>query len=1144
MSLRLPCRLTAKFWRVALSAERTASAGRRAITLRGSIPPPAWLIRLIRTQTALSLLSRSRRTAEFWRAAISAERTVSAEQTRNYIARLDPATGLADSFDPNANDGLSSIAVQADGKILVGGLFNDHGSGVISIGGASRNNFARLDPTTGLADSFNPNTNSFVYAIAVQADGKVLTGGAFTTLAPNGGAPVTRNRIARLENDGRLDRTLNLSTTGGVNTVEAVAVQPDGKTLIGGGFVSVLGVARNRIARLNTDGTLDTAFNPNSNNVVYSIAVQADGKILAGGNFTNIGGQARNFIARLDPTTGLADSFSPTASAQVFVIVLQSDGKILAGGGFTSIGGQPRNRIARLDATTGLADSFDPNANDWVLSIVAPGNGKILAGGLFNSIGGQTRNRIARLDATSGLADSFDPTPNNSVHAIVLQADGKIVAGGDFTNIGGQPRNHIARLDSTTGLADSFDPNANGSVYSLATQADGKILVGGFFSGGIAIGHLPSAIGGQPRRCLARLDPTTGLADSFNPIVSNVVYAISLPVDGKILAGGAFFNIGGQSRTAFARLSNKTAAFQNLNVAQTAIVWMRDGSSSQFRDVTFEYSVDGVSYVPLGNGTASGSNWSLTGLNLPIGQNIQVRARGYDGNSITESVRNAFLIASGATPTPTATPVPTPSPTPTATAAPSVSPTATPVCWPTITQSTSQAIIPGNSISCNDGVGHANNSYWRAFNMAAFADSSRYDVTSVSFGVESVNQPQSVTVRLYAQTGSPFPGGTRSQIATTSVSMIPEQSGTVVTIPLTALVPAGTIELVMELNTPFGLSDPNLFFIGSNTSPETGPTYFSSGATGCGVPNPITMAALGFPEVHVVFNVSGSCSSVTPTPTPSPGPVTHFSVVVQGAVTGGIPFNFTVTALDQFNNTIPSYAGTIHFTSTDHFASLPPNGMLTNGTGTFSATLGEIFTTQTITATDISNPSITGTSNGIFIGKQQPPTPTPTPTPVSISGSILYCSNPSPGPVPGVTVTRTGTSGGSILSDASGNYSFAGLTSGGSYTVTPSKTARAPGSVGINTVDVVAIQRHFLVLGTPLSGCRLTAADVNGNASVDTVDVIAVQRFFLALSTGIANVGTYNFSPASRSYTPLFSNQVSQNFDTLVFGDVVSPFVE
>ena len=588
-------------------------------------------------------------------------------QTRNYIARLDATTGLADSFNPNANDRVDAIAVPADGKILAGGAFT-------TMSAQMRNRIARLDATTGLADSFNPNANGSPcrFSIAVQADGKILAGGDFTTLAPNGGVAVTRNSIARLETDGRLDQTLDLSTAG--SYVAATAVQPDGKILIGGNFTSVLGVARNRIARLNTDGTLDTAFNPNANVAVNSIAVQADGKILAGGDFTTIGGQARNHIARLDATTGLADSFNPNANgSSVYAIAVQADGRILTGGSFTSVGGQTRNRIARLDATTGLADSFDPNANNTVTSIAVQVDGKVLVGGGFNganSIGGQTRNRIARLDATTGLADSFDPNASSTVWSIALQADDKILVGGQFFSIGGQTRNRIARLDATNGLADSFDPNANGAaVYAIAVQADGKILVGGAFNGA-------NSIGGQTRNRIARLDATTGLADSFDPNADGIVSSITLQADGKILAGGFFTSIGGQPRNLFARVSNDTAALQDLGVTQTTITWTRGGSSPQFRRVTFESSTDNVNYAPLGNGApqSGGSNWTLTGLNLPTLQNIYIRARGYyhmgqenGSESLAESVRNAFISGPSPSPTPTASPSATPTPTPTPT---------------------------------------------------------------------------------------------------------------------------------------------------------------------------------------------------------------------------------------------------------------------------------------------------------------------------------------------------------------------------------------------------------------------------------------------------------------------------------------------
>jgi hypothetical protein len=164
--------------------------------------------------------------------------------------------------------------------------------------------------------------------------------------------------------------------------------------------------------------------------------------------------------------------------------------------------------------------------------------------------------------------------------------------------------------------------------------------------------------------------------------------------------------------------------------------------------------------------------------------------------------------------------------------------------------------------------------------------------------------------------------------------------------------------------------------------------------------------------------------------------------------------------------------------------------------------------------------------------------------PITISGTISYCSNPVPGPVPNVTLTLTGSMSGSTLSNGSGNYMLSSLPSGGSYTVTPTKPALTPGSAGITIVDAIATEKHFLGIGTPLSGCRLAAADVNGDAAVNTVDVVAIQRFFLGLSTGTANVGKYQFSPVSRSYPGPVSNQTGQNYDTLVFGDVVAPFAE
>ncbi len=191
------------------------------------------------------------------------------------------------------------------------------------------------------------------------------------------------------------------------------------------------------------------------------------------------------------------------------------------------------------------------------------------------------------------------------------------------------------------------------------------------------------------------------------------------------------------------------------------------------------------------------------------------------------------------------------------------------------------------------------------------------------------------------------------------------------------------------------------------------------------------------------------------------------------------------------------------------------------------------------------NPVATDPVSGSITIGTCPPTPTPTPTPppgLVISGNLPYCANPSPNPVGGVTLTLTGTSGGTTLSNSLGNYAFVGLANG-SYTVTPTKADRVPGSDGITSIDAMAVRQHYLGI-TLLTGCALTAADVNGDNNVTGVDAIAINRFYLGYTTGIGNVGKYRFNPANRTYSSISTNQTGQGYDTLVLGDVHDRFME
>jgi uncharacterized delta-60 repeat protein len=435
-----------------------------------------------------------------------------------------------DGFDPNANGTVYSIALQPDGKILMGGAFT-------TIGGTTRNYITRLNADGSLDTTFNPDANDSVRSIALQPDGKIITGGNFTYI---GGT--ARNRIARLNADGSLDTTFNPNAD---NSVGSIALQPDGKIIVGGNFTNIAGTEQNRIARLNADGSLDAAFNPNANGIIYSIAHQPDGKIITGGNFTYIGGTTRNSIARLNADGNIDTTFNPDANSNVYSIILQPDGKIIIGGDFSSVGVAPRYNIARLNADGSLDATFDPNANSTVYSIALQPDGKIIVGGQFTTIGGVPRYNIARLNSDSSLDTALTPNANGNIYSITFQPDGKILIGGYFNTVGGNTRNCIARLNVDGSLDTTLYQNANDSVWSITLQPDGKIITGGHFT----------TVGGTWRNHIARLDANGGLDTTFNPDANNNVYSITLQTDGKILIGGYFTTVGGIRRNHIARLN-------------------------------------------------------------------------------------------------------------------------------------------------------------------------------------------------------------------------------------------------------------------------------------------------------------------------------------------------------------------------------------------------------------------------------------------------------------------------------------------------------------------------------------------------------------------------------------------------------------
>jgi uncharacterized delta-60 repeat protein len=303
--------------------------------------------------------------------------------TQNYIARLQSGGALDAPYHAGtgADGPVLAIAVASDGKAVVGGLFTE-------IGGASRNNIARLhpngtndfsfDPGTGVTGEISANVNTLV----LQNDGKVVLGGAFSQV--NG---VGRTNLARLQANGNLDLTFNtvVGTAGAglLAGVYTVAVQTDGKIVLGGDFTSINGTPRTNLARVTSLGVLDPGFNvgipPNA--AVNSVAVQSNGKIIIGGFFTQVSGTNRAYVARLNVDGSLDGSFDSGQGADdaVYVTALQPDGQVLIGGLFGSYGGTSRRGIARLhgDAVLSPPQLLFPTWSNQVFRVWTPTlNGK------------------------------------------------------------------------------------------------------------------------------------------------------------------------------------------------------------------------------------------------------------------------------------------------------------------------------------------------------------------------------------------------------------------------------------------------------------------------------------------------------------------------------------------------------------------------------------------------------------------------------------------------------------------------------------------------------------------------------------------------------------------------------------------------
>jgi uncharacterized delta-60 repeat protein len=300
---------------------------------------------------------------------------------------------IARGFSGNVN----TLVIQSDGKVIVGGVFT-------SYQGVSVNRIIRLnsdgtrDTSFDIGNGFNGNINTLV----IQSDGKVIVGGLFTTYRG-----VAANRIIRLNSNGTRDTSFDIGT-GFNSSLSALVIQSDGKVIVGGCFTSYQGVAANRIIRLNSDGTRDTSFDIGTgfNNGVDALAIQSDGKVIVGGSFTSYQDITTNRIIRLnsDGTRDTSFDIGTGFTDTVNVVTIRSDGKILVGGRFTTYQGVAANRIIRLNSDGTRDTSFDigtgfVGVSQIIRAISLQSDGKSLVGGSFTTYNDIPATGIIRLNS-------------------------------------------------------------------------------------------------------------------------------------------------------------------------------------------------------------------------------------------------------------------------------------------------------------------------------------------------------------------------------------------------------------------------------------------------------------------------------------------------------------------------------------------------------------------------------------------------------------------------------------------------------------------------------------------------------------------------------------------------------------------------
>ncbi|MCX6895676.1 MAG: hypothetical protein NTZ16_09315, partial [Verrucomicrobia bacterium] len=504
---------------------------------------------------------------------------------------LQVITSPPNMTHPGTDGQVYGVAAQSDNKsVIVGDFF--------SYNGFSRNCVARINADGSLDTSFNPGSGIgaiagytdlplFINDLALDPDNNnVVIAGSFTSF--NG---VPRGNVARLTSSGALDATFNPGA-GANGPVWAVYRQPvDGKIVIGGDFTSYNGVPRKNIARLNSDGSLDSSFNASNafTAPIYALAEQ-------NGTFISIDRTANGTDLEDDNTVNVgADSGVLTVDYDMAFVpddlrvyyggtngVLLYDSGMIAGTGRAVVPFGPTNGLTTNVITIVMNQGSGIPGTAWfyTASVQSSAANQLYVGGDFTAVGGIAgQDHIARLLASGAVDTTFNPNAgaDGTVYALSVQPDGKLLAGGEFTHFNNLNFNRLVRLTTGGALDTNFfnGSGVDGTVFHLNAQTNGTIYVGGAFT----------SVNGTHRLGFARLNgdgtvDTTFLDTAYNQFAGlprryfsdplGTVFSSAVQPNGGVIIGGSFDQVGGGQFDAKVRPDS-------LDINQATVPHTRDG---------------------------------------------------------------------------------------------------------------------------------------------------------------------------------------------------------------------------------------------------------------------------------------------------------------------------------------------------------------------------------------------------------------------------------------------------------------------------------------------------------------------------------------------------------------------------------------